>query len=196
MRENFRGGLNQNPWVEIPNDKDELWPPATKGFSLDATPDGQLIMFGGEHDIGIGTLRINLSLSFDLNTCKWTPVVKLNEGPGPRSFHSSVVHRGSIVVFGGSKFDDEFLENMLTMQFTEGPDDVLVCTSRQVACRGQVPKGAANDVHYHNGTILAFDNIYKSFHKFEFGSSTWTQIDLDSGLVQFESYLRCNCFMQ
>lgn len=179
----FTGSLKSEDcfkWNEIhPEDSDEDWP-TNRVFHNSIVVENELYLFGGwsyEADHCTNDLY-----KLNLKSFKWTRL-RFQNGPSPRRWPSSVTYQGSVVIFGGHggiEDDEDGFQDMWSLKIK--PDQPGEVEWEEISIKGFQPFPDMN--FYQIGDeIIAMDSNEDSFHRFSFGSKTWTKIEIEGGEV-------------
>ena len=155
------------------------WPDPRFSHSAVVTPDGEMLLFGGN------TLdAVNHLFSFSFARSEWTRLKPQGEAPAKRYGHSAVaLDDGRMLVFGG--FNGSFLGDLL--EYTPSRCDGDVCSPpvwQKLSCTGTPP--CARDGHAamllpDGRTMLViggFDgkHCFNDVHALDTTTMTWRQL--------------------
>ena len=155
------------------------WPDPRFSHSAVVTPDGEMLLFGGN------TLdAVNHLFSFSFARSEWTRLKPQGEAPAKRYGHSAVaLDDGRMLVFGG--FNGSFLGDLL--EYTPSRCDGDVCSPpvwQKLSCTGTPP--CARDGHAAmllpvGRTMLViggFDgkHCFNDVHALDTTTMTWRQL--------------------
>ena len=155
------------------------WPDPRFSHSAVVTPDGEMLLFGGN------TLdAVNHLFSFNFARSEWTRLKPQGEAPAKRYGHSAVaLDDGRMLVFGG--FNGSFLGDLL--EYTPSRCDGDVCSPpvwQKLSCTGTPP--CARDGHAamllpDGRTMLViggFDgkHCFNDVHALDTTTMTWRQL--------------------